>query len=72
MGSPRTIVVRTEEIKTQTEKSGLPPAPNPKSASEPKTDTVRGQSPRFNFNGQVDRTSHFPLPPPNTPRIITK
>ena len=72
MGSPPTIVVRTEEIKTPAKKSGLPPAPNPKSASGPKTDTIRGQSPGFKLNGHVDRTSAFPLPQPNTPRISTK
>ena len=72
MGSPPTIVVRTEEINTPAKKSDLPPAPNPKSASGPKTDTIRGQSPGFNLNGQVDRTSAFPLPQSNTPRISTK
>tara|TARA_B100000945_G_scaffold256489_1_gene213914 strand:- start:287 stop:1957 length:1671 start_codon:yes stop_codon:yes gene_type:complete len=62
MGSPPTIVVRTEEIKTQPKKPGLPPAPNPKSATEPTTNTIRGQSPVFSRYEPVNRTSAYPLP----------
>ena len=64
MGSPPTIVVRTEEIETNSpEDSGLPPAPNPKAATGPTTDSIRGQSPERPNIQQVDRTSAFQLPP---------
>ena len=68
MGSPPTIVVRTEEIQTKPESPRLPPAPNPKSATEPITNAIRGQSPEAGLN-QIDRTSAFPLPQPFAPRI---
>ena len=64
MGSPPTIVVRTEEIETNSpEDSGLPPSPNPKAATGPTTDSIRGQSPERPNIQQVDRTSAFQLPP---------
>ena len=64
MGSPPPIVVRTEEIETNSsEDSGLPPAPNPKAATGPTTDSIRGQSPERPNIQQVDRTSAFQLPP---------
>ena len=72
MGTAPTIVVRTEEIQTKPENSKLPPAPNPKSATETPTNTIRGQSPNFNFKGQVDRTSAFPLRRPFESGISNK
>ena len=72
MGSPPTIVVRTEEIQTKSDKPVLPTAPKPKSATEPITDTIRGQSPKIGLQGQIDRTSAFPLPQPFATRIPNK
>lgn len=72
MGSPPTIVVRTEEIQTETEESGLPPAPNPKAATDPAQNTIRGQSPMFNSGPQIDRTSAFPLPQAMAPRVTNR
>ncbi len=72
MGSPPTIVVRTEEIQTRNEPRALPPAPNPESATQPGYDTIRGQSPARNASQQIDRTSAFPLPKSFAPPTLHK